>query len=119
MKRFWIITTQVIALCLATPGAYSGDGWAYGHDKSWKENGNKGNKGNWRNRGNGKGKPLENQEMEAAAQTISFVIGNEAGADQNERYLDYARRLATTLNQKSKAEVAAIVGSSKTYGLGR
>ena len=119
MRRFWIITTQVIALCLATPGAYSGDAGTYGQDVSWKEGGIKGNKGNWRNRGNGKGKALKNTEVEAAAQTISFVIGNEAGADQNERYLDYARRLATTLNQKSKAEVAAIVGSSKTYGLGR
>ena len=118
MKRFWIITTQVITLCLATPGAYSGDAGTYGQDVSWKEGGIEGNKGNWRNRGNGKGKPLEDAEAEAAAQSISFVIGYEAGAEQT-RYLDYSRRLATTLNQKSKAEVAAIVGSSKTYGLGR
>ena len=115
MKKFWIVAIQALALCIATPGAYSGDssdGLTYGQAEI------RGNKGNWRNRGNGKGRALKDAKVEAAAQSISFVIGGEAEA-QNTQYLDYARRLATTLNQKTEGEVAKIIGSSKTYGLGR
>ena len=101
MKKFWIVAIQALALCIATPGAYSddsGNGHAYGVKRL-------------------KGKPLKNAKAEAAAQTVNSIIANEVGAE-SEQYLEYSRKLAETLSQKSSSEVAEILGSSNTHGLG-
>ena len=94
------ITSAVlaVALGLASPAAFAddGNGYSYGHYK-----------------------PRESAPavIEAAAQSLSVVIGVDAGGDSG-RYLSYARRLAATLDQKSSAELDVILGSGDHFGLG-
>ena len=66
------------------------------------------------NSGNG---GVEGDSVESAAVAISDAISSEAGAD-SDRYLDYSKRLAMTLNQKSKAELQRVLASNDTLGLG-
>ena len=62
----------------------------------------------YRNRGVSQEAGDDVERIETAAQSICTKIAVESGGT-NEQYLEYARKLALTLNQKSEEELGRII----------
>ncbi len=62
----------------------------------------------YRSRGVAKENGDNVDRIENAAQQISTSIASESGGNQDQ-YIEYARRLALTLNEKSSEEIGRII----------
>ncbi len=108
IKRFTIFCVLV---CFVAPTAISraDDGELRNKLRAWKE---------WyQSRGVTEAEGDNVTAIETAALSINQAIAADAGGG-SDRYLDYSRRLALTLNEKSTVELKRVFDSNNTLGLG-